>query len=79
MSAICVEKKGYLRMKLLVPSMGSMSQRYSASAPLRPVSSPRKSCVGKALISTALIASSACSSASVTGEPSALMRTSSCA
>ena len=66
-------------MKLLVPSMGSMTQRYrgawtsSDSAPSSmPPSSPKMACVGKLSRMRALMAASACLSASVTGLASAL-------
>jgi len=49
---ICVEKNGYSRTKLLVPSIGSTSHRYSESALLRPVSSPKKPCSGGFSVST---------------------------
>ncbi|CAK0784618.1 hypothetical protein CVIRNUC_007822 [Coccomyxa viridis] len=72
--------------KLLVPSMGSMTQRYkgawtsSDSAPSSmPPSSPKMACVGKLSRMRALMAASACLSASVTGLVSAFASIAICA
>ena len=73
-------------MKLLVPSIGSMTQRYRgawASSDLAPSSmppsSPKMACVGKLSRMRVLMAASACLSASVTGLASALASIAICA
>src|ERR1700735_1295903 len=76
MRAICVDHMGYSRTKALVPSMGSTIHRYSASRRCNPVSSPKKPWEGKRLSMISRIANSQRTSASVTGDLSALMRTS---
>ena len=60
--------KGRFRMKLLVPSMGSIIQMYSASlrSALSPVSSPRMAWSGKFFLISLIIRSSTLRSVSVT-------------
>src|ERR1700733_14406196 len=74
--AICVENMGYSRTKALVPSIGSTSHRFSAFASRDPVSSPWNPYEGKRASRISRIAISQRTSASVTGDLSALMRTS---
>src|SRR5580698_8014067 len=67
MSPISVPQVGRPEMKLLVPSIGSSTQTYSASGRSRPYSSPITPWLGKVCAISRLIAASAPRSASVTG------------
>ncbi len=69
-SAISVPQTGKPPMNALVPSIGSSTQTYSASARSSPNSSPTIPCWGKFVEISRRIAASAARSASVTGSNS---------
>ena len=70
-----VAQSGTPRMKLLVPSIGSMIQRRCASGRTVPSSSPRMPSAGKSDSMRSRAARSAARSQAVTGEPSGLVST----
>jgi hypothetical protein len=74
-SAISVPQIGRPVMKARVPSIGSSTQTYSASARSTPCSSPYTPCSGTSLERIARIAASASRSAIVTGLASLLSST----